>query len=185
MLMKAITTAIALSCLFSFSWGRRKFFVRTQGVSRHRGGLAPLGSVFGAFVIIYVAASRIDPEISLASIGAVFMFLISLALFWWATRAYGDRRPSIAFSPGVPSDLVMNGPYRYIRHPFYSAYMVFWLAFAVYAWNFLALAPALIMGGIYFRAARGEENAIMASALRNAYIDYSKSTGMFFPKLVS
>jgi protein-S-isoprenylcysteine O-methyltransferase Ste14 len=60
--------------------------------------------------------------------------------------------------------------------------MMFWLAFAVHSWNVLALVPALIMGSIYYKAARSEEEAIMSSELRDAYIDYSRSAGMFFPR---
>lgn len=183
MFMKVITLTLAVCCLLSFSWGRRKFFVKSEGVSRHRGGLAPLGSVFGVLVIVLVAASRVELDVSIASLGAAAMFAISLTIFWWATKAYGDRRPSIAFSPGAPQDLVTSGPYKFVRHPFYSAYMMFWLAFAVHSWSVLALVPALIMGGIYYKAAREEEKAIMSSVLRNAYIDYSRSAGMFFPRL--
>jgi protein-S-isoprenylcysteine O-methyltransferase Ste14 len=184
MFMKTITLTLAVCCLLSFAWGRRHFFVQSQGVSRHRGGLAPLGSVFGVLVVVFVAASSVELGTYFARLGAVLMFSISLALFWWAARAYGDLRPSIAFSPGAPCDLVTSGPYKFMRHPFYSAYMMFWLAFAVHSWNILALVPALSMGVIYYKAAKGEEEAIMSSALRDAYIDYSKSAGMFLPRLV-
>ncbi|WP_425504366.1 methyltransferase family protein [Quisquiliibacterium transsilvanicum] len=112
------------------------------------------------------------------------MFLTALGLFWWAARAYGDLRPSIAFSPGPPCVLVTSGPYKFIRHPFYSAYMMFWLAFAVHSWSVWALVPALTMGVIYYKAAKSEEDSIMSSALRDAYIDYSRSAGMFLPRLV-
>lgn len=184
MFVKVITITLAVCCLLSFSWGRRNFFVKSAEVSRHRGGLAPLGSIFGVLVIIALVLDEIELQITFPDIGAVVMLATSLLLFWWAARSFGENKPSIAFSPGAPLDLVIDGPYRFIRHPFYSSYMMFWLAFAVHSWSILALIPALIMGRIYYRAARNEEKEIMSSHLRDVYMDYSRSAGMFFPRLI-
>lgn len=181
MSLKLITLVIAISGLLSFSWARRNFFIRREGGAVYRGGLAPLGSIFGIIVVFALAAKEVRNELDANSVVAVIMFLFSVLLFWWAARAFQGDRPSIAFSPGAPARLVTSGPYRYVRHPFYSAYMLFWLAFAVSAWNMFALVPALVMGIIYYRAASKEEYAILNSDLRDEYLAYSRSTGMFFP----
>lgn len=63
------------------------------------------------------------------------------------------RPPHLAFADGPPDSLVDGGPYRYIRHPFYTAYIVVWFAGVVATANGWLMASALWMTMRYAVAA--------------------------------
>ena len=115
---------------------------------------------------------------------AFLLFVGSLALFWRAVAAFRTERPRIAFSPGVPDDLVTRGPYRLIRHPFYVAYTLSWIGGALGAPNWATIAAVPVMGYLYVRAARAEETEIAHSPMGQEYANYKRRTGMFFPRLI-
>jgi protein-S-isoprenylcysteine O-methyltransferase Ste14 len=102
-------------------------------------------------------------------------------LFFWALRAHGRRPLSAAFSPDEPAHLVDWGPYRFIRHPFYSAYLLTWLAGFVATARFALIPTIVVMFWIYWRAADLEEKKFAASPLAENYRRYSQLTGRFLP----
>jgi protein-S-isoprenylcysteine O-methyltransferase Ste14 len=103
-------------------------------------------------------------------------------LFWTAVRAHGRQRPSGAFASLAPSGLITHGPYRWVRHPFYTAYVLAFLAGAAFAQSgWLWLVPAWMVT-IYALAAHREELLILSSPLGRSYVEYQRSTGAFFPR---
>ena len=84
----------------------------------------------------------------------------------------------------APVEIVTWGAYRYVRHPFYSAFL---LAFCA---AFLAapLLPTLACLGwglvALWLTARREEQRLLASAFGEAYGHYLKATGRFLPRLM-
>ena len=108
-------------------------------------------------------------------------YVCALALFWWAIRTNSPRPLSASFSPDTPQHLVERGPYRLIRHPLYSSYLLTWTA-GVVATGRLWLLPSLaVMLVIYFRAAREEEQKFVRSPLGGSYQQYQSRTGQFLP----
>jgi protein-S-isoprenylcysteine O-methyltransferase Ste14 len=104
-------------------------------------------------------------------------------LFWWALLAHGKSHPAFAFIPVPPSTLTTAGPYRLVRHPIYTAYLLAWCAgAAIIAQPWLLLA-VVVMGLFYVSAARREERGFLTSTLSSPYREYQRRTGMFFPKL--
>src|SRR5262245_9095701 len=49
------------------------------------------------------------------------------ALFWWALATHGRDRPAFASLPVAAPVLKTTGPYRLVRHPIYTAYLLAWL----------------------------------------------------------
>lgn len=171
---------LAVCCLGSFSWARRWFFVRQPRTSPGRRGLGPLGSMFGLVSLLLLAVSeQIAADYTALLAGA--LFAASLALFWSAIRAFKELRPAIAFTPGAPTTLVSTGPYKHIRHPFYTAYMLYWIAALVAVPGVLPTIAVVIMGWLYWRAATEEESQILNSSLGDRYRAYRLRAGMFFP----
>jgi protein-S-isoprenylcysteine O-methyltransferase Ste14 len=80
-----------------------------------------------------------------------------------------------------PPELVMNGLYRWVRHPLYTAGLVFiWLT-PVMTWNVLALnlgLTAYLIIGAYF------EERKLVREYGEAYQRYQRCTPMFFPRLI-
>ena len=124
------------------------------------------------------------PKPVLAWIG-VGCFLVANALYWWALAAHGKQRPAFAFARVTPPAFTERGPYRLMRHPIYTAYLIAWLAGAVATglpWLLLTVAA---MGLLYYRAAALEEQLFLTSPVAPDYQLYQRRTGMFVPKLIS
>ena len=109
--------------------------------------------------------------------------VLSLLLFWWCILHTRRKRFVLAFSPDAPVFLDTAGPYRVVRHPFYLAYLMFWVATALAVPGLLHGAAPAVMAVLYSLAAASEEAKFMDSALEGEYRAYSRRTGMFFPLL--
>jgi protein-S-isoprenylcysteine O-methyltransferase Ste14 len=104
-------------------------------------------------------------------------------LFLWACAATRLDRPALAFSRSDPFRLFDAGPFRFVRHPFYMSYLMFWLACALATSSFLVITVTISLIIIYSAAALQEQNAFLSSALRPEYEAYRRTTGFFWPKL--
>ena len=109
--------------------------------------------------------------------------LIALALFVSAITASRRAALRLAFDPSPPSTVLREGPYRWVRHPFYASYSLFWLGCALGSLS----ATCALLGGVlivfYVKAARDEESAFRASPFADDYANYARATGMLCPKL--
>lgn len=115
--------------------------------------------------------------------GALAILAASYGLFWWATITNRRRPLTLAFSPDRPSHLVDEGPYRYLRHPFYASYLLGYVAgwIAVREWYLLPFLAG--MTAIYWWAASVEERKFAESPLAEEYERYKQRTYRFFPRL--
>lgn len=182
--MRIVILGLALVCLGCFSWARRRFFVRTSETRRGRGGLGPLGTLFGVAVLADLALSRATAGSKIDALSILFL-LAALWVFWLSVRAFGESRPLIAFTSRAPENLVMSGPYRWVRHPFYSAYILFWLGAFLGRPSIVTGAAVLVMTWLYNKAATGEEESLLDSPAGDEYAAYKERTGKFFPKILN
>jgi protein-S-isoprenylcysteine O-methyltransferase Ste14 len=77
----------------------------------------------------------------------------------------------------------MNGPFRYIRHPFYLSYCLTFLAGALSAAWWPAWLMAFLMGVFYFSMALAEERHLL-TAHADTYARYRLATGAFIPRIL-
>ena len=120
----------------------------------------------------------------LTSIVGSMFYLTSLFLFYWAIRATLKYRLTLAYSRDEPQFLLKNGPYGFIRHPFYLAYSVFWLAGFAATQNWWLILSIAVMILLYYQAAKMEEEKFsLSQSFQKDYSDYREQTGMFLPKL--
>lgn len=138
-----------------------------------------IGSTLIFSVLLFVAG----PRPLEASIVGVLIELGSLWLFRAAITASREARLAFAFDPAMPHGLVNSGPYRHIRHPFYTSYILFWIGWAIAIWSPWVLPFVIGLIAFYVGAARGEERKFAATALGPDYQRYRESTGFFWPKL--
>ena len=107
-----------------------------------------------------------------------------MALMWeWMVFGLKKSRPAMAFAGDLPARVFRSGPYSYIRHPFYTSYLLFWLGCAAATSSPVMLIIFLSLAAIYTIAALGEQRNFSRSALRDEYEAYQKGTGFFWPKL--
>jgi protein-S-isoprenylcysteine O-methyltransferase Ste14 len=108
--------------------------------------------------------------------------LAGAALFWAAISASRKARLRFAFDPENPHSIVTGGPYRYLRHPFYTSYLLFWSGWAIAGWSAWTIVPVAIFAAIYVTAALAEEKKFSGTALAGDYEDYKMRAGFFWPR---
>jgi protein-S-isoprenylcysteine O-methyltransferase Ste14 len=113
----------------------------------------------------------------------VGLYLLAQGVFWWARTAHGGQRPAFAGTTGRPTFLTQTGPYRFIRHPIYTAYLLAWLAGAIVSAQPWLLIPAGWMALLHYLAARQEEGHFAETPFAQDYEAYRRRTGMFFPSV--
>lgn len=118
-----------------------------------------------------------------AQIVALVLEALSLWLFFRTIAASRDQALHFAFDTENPVSLVTAGPYRYVRHPFYTSYLIFWTGLALGAWSPWAVPMLALMAGLYTVAATGEEAKFERTNMAADYAAYRSRTGMFWPKL--
>jgi len=171
---------LVLVCFSSFAWAIKSHFV-----SNRMSIFMRLTAIFGLVStgLQILAIFDVEHFDSIRLVGSTLLYAVSLALFWWTVSVTRSRRLSVAFSKDEPQYLLQAGPYRFVRHPFYTAYSFFWVAgfIAVLRWY---LIPAIaVMLASYLCAARMEEAKFKSSDLRELYEGYRSNTGMFLPRL--
>ncbi len=78
--------------------------------------------------------------------------------------------------------LAESGPYRWIRHPIYTAYFVNYIGGGLLSANLvLTLVPALFYGAMIALRV-GDEEQTMIETFGERYVSYMRRTGRFLPK---
>ena len=78
--------------------------------------------------------------------------------------------------------MVESGPYHWIRHPIYSAYLLNYFGGGLLAGNLVLTFVPTILFGILVALRVGPEESAMIEQFGNDYRDYIKHTGRFLPK---
>jgi 2-amino-4-hydroxy-6-hydroxymethyldihydropteridine diphosphokinase len=150
------------------------------------GGQGPywVGAQVFAFAAIGVAIVRegsLPEAVALPRIVGAFLLVVGVGIMLWSARSLG---PSLsAFPETVPGGaLVEGGPYRWIRHPIYTAVVAIFLGTsAVVAAPTAAVLSMLLLG--FFAAKAGYEER----QLRISYPQYasyrSRVRARFVPML--
>ncbi len=114
---------------------------------------------------------------------ALALFIISTTLFAWTVSATRKTPPTLAFDTDEPTFLLKHGPYQYVRHPFYAAYLLFWIGTALASPGLLPWLAPLVMLRVYWTAAKFEERKFASSNLASDYQRYRSKAGMFIPRV--
>jgi protein-S-isoprenylcysteine O-methyltransferase Ste14 len=117
----------------------------------------------------------------LVALGVV-MYLGSVALYLAAIESAQRTRLQRSFvDHPLPDRLITDGPFRWVRHPFGTGYLLSALAapVAIDDLRMIAVAVPLVAATVY--AAIREEGVWLASSRADAYREYRKRTGMFIP----
>lgn len=129
-----------------------------------------------------------DNPVSVAlQLVAVIVSCVSIVLLGMAIGTH--RIPIHMFhdqddQKGVTSHLVTYGPYRYIRHPIYSAYLLALFAAFIFCPQLGTLVCWIYGLVVLGRTAAQEEIKLCASAdLGPEYTEYMKHTGRFLPPM--
>jgi len=115
----------------------------------------------------------------------VCILVTSIALYEWARHAIWGRRFGVGFGDHVPEELCEAGPYRYIRHPLYLAYLLAYVAALVALPHWLTASLFAAAVALFAYMANDDEKKIATSAISADYAAYRNRAGMFWPKFSS
>ena len=139
-----------------------------------------VGLQFGLVAAVAVPAAR-PFLVGVAGAGPWLLMLSGLTLGTWALTCNRPGNFNIHPPPREGGQLVQSGPYRWIRHPMYSAVLLVaaacaWADASAWAW----LAMAALAAVLSVKA--GLEERWMA-AKHPGYADYCSRTRRFVPGL--
>lgn len=116
-------------------------------------------------------------------VAALLLFVLSAVMFGWTLWASRTARLKLIYDADKPTLILRDGPYRYIRHPFYASYLPFWLGCALATMHWANILYFVLLVPLLTHAARAEEEGFMRSAVATDYAAYRREAGMFWPKL--
>ena len=171
-----VLLAVALATAIIIAVSLQDFFVDSRLNNPRIRALQDLSIGFAVchFGIIMLRGSA-GPNWAIAGIGiyvaATLLFLSSLE------AARRVPLPRTFVDDPLPKTLITGGPFAAIRHPFYVAYSLAWLAAPVATHGPLVTVMAAIAIGIYVVAARREEK-LLEARFGEAYRVYKRGSGI-------
>ena len=178
-----ITISVAWFTWIGFAAAMRYYFrcARQKNFAKTFLTLSAFASTLSQLVVLGLS----KPPNRLQMWAGLACFSLANSLFWWALAAHGKLRPAFAFIDIKPASFTQSGPYQWIRHPIYTAYLLGWLAGPFVTGQAWLLMTVAWMGILYYAAARQEEKHFANTIFRRDYAQYQKRTGMFLPKPIT
>jgi protein-S-isoprenylcysteine O-methyltransferase Ste14 len=127
------------------------------------------------FILILLLGA---PLRNIPALGYVFIIL-SILLVLWAVIAMQKSKLRILPEPSVHAVLITNGPYRFIRHPMYTAILLASIGLLVLQFTWIRLAIAIALAIVLLVKLFWEEQ--MLSRKFEMYEQYTKSTYRLIP----
>ncbi len=113
---------------------------------------------------------------------AVAVALAGLALLWWSDRCLG-KNLSVTLKIREGHTLITHGPYSKIRHPVYTATLIYSAAMATITANYVLGALFFVpMATLVFQR-MGREEQMMIDQFGDEYRTYMQRTGRLLPRL--
>lgn len=179
-----LTTAVTGYHRFKASQSREKISRKDEGVLF---ALLLRGTglfLFGVTIVYLVSPvsvqwAAIAIPIPIRWFGAIGGLLSSF-LMYWTLHSLGKNLTDTVVTR-ANATLVTQGPYRWVRHPFYFTTALVMASVTLITANWLiGLSSIAILGMLAMRTPK-EERALI-DRFGQDYIDYMKVTGRFFPR---
>ena len=177
MIADILVTLLAVATIGSYLWSVKFHF--ESGALEAGAKLISIMVLTGAIVFSALTWALAQP-LTIQLLGCLLQSL-SLVLFWVTIRETRNAKLLAAFTDKNPGSLVISGPYRHVRHPFYSSYLLFWFGWAIATANLWSLALFAIMCVIYWRAAVQEEEKFSNTPMAEEYASFKASRKRFIP----
>jgi len=182
--------------LISFAM-HRGYYVRKHGEEqntlrkREEGFASKIAGVLGLAGFIAVLMDAIHPDWLLwASLAlplwlrwvGVGIALLGFALLQWAQNTLGQNWSD---TPRMIREqaLITSGPYQFIRHPIYTAFLLILGSTLLISANWLIGAAWIGMTVLEVVSRIGFEESLMLEYFGDQYREYMKKTGRLLPRL--
>ena len=114
-----------------------------------------------------------DFQIPFHKVLAIVFFLLWLALFVYSFISLPNKQKG--------NDLITDGVYKYVRHPMYAAFLLFfYMALVFYFQSYMVLIAQIISIFVSGKIVDKEEE-FMKELFGDEYIEYSNHTKRFIP----
>jgi protein-S-isoprenylcysteine O-methyltransferase Ste14 len=186
-LLHGTVTVRAVELVFAAGWAAFWLYWLVAAFSMKRGRVAwshelRIRAVIAVLVLVLIRLGFLhgygvhsDPV--RAGVGLV-LFALGLGLAVWA-RLHLGRNWGTPMTQKDEPELVTSGPYRLVRHPIYSGFLIAGIGTAVaLTWLWL---PAVLLVGIYFIYSARVEEGYLTEQFPEAYPAYRRSTRMLIP----
>jgi protein-S-isoprenylcysteine O-methyltransferase Ste14 len=163
----------------------------TKNAVEHEGRLSfalliLVGVFMVAALVLYIWFPTLFPWLFLPFhdwlrwIGVIIGF-ISLFLLWWIHLTLG-RAFSKALTIQEEHKVVTDGPYRRVRHPMYTAFLIYFLSWFLISTSLLFIIVWLLF--LFTLIARmPKEEEMLITQFGEEYREYMKRTGRLLPPL--
>ncbi len=151
-------------------------------ISRIREYMPAVINLFSAAIIMFVSFSDYFkfsiPFINEKLLGIIIVY-IGMGIFIWASF-YIKRAIAGMIKPTL-NNLVINGPYKYCRHPVYFGITAafFGLAFALKSWLGILSVLLIFLPSEMYRAKLEEK--LLSEKFGKEWITYKNNTRFFIP----
>ena len=179
--VRVLVLLLAMGCFGSFGWAMKRLFTKPDGESTSMRALTACATVCA--VAHLTSLLWFNNSSLITSAAGALLYSLAVVLFWWSVRSTRTAPLSFALSCDTPTSLSCTGPYGLVRHPFYTSYLLAWLAGTVATEQPWLLVTVVLMGTFYYRAAGLEETKFDSSSLRKEYTAYAEATGRFSPRI--
>ena len=109
--------------------------------------------------------------------------LAAFALLEWSQSAFGQNW-SIRVQLLKEHELVVRGPYRWVRHPMYTAGLLTNVSVLLLSGNWLVGGSWLLMHGWQFAGRIPLEERLMVQQFGDTYRQYMRTTGRLLPRIL-
>lgn len=143
--------------------------------------LYPIGALLARSFVLTGGLTARFPGDELVQATGIGLVLAAGILVGWAFRCLG-RFTTVEIRLTADHAVVRSGPYRWIRHPMYSANMLLSIGFGFVFLSLPLLIPVAAIVVLSFLRSRVEERLFLGSpGLQREYATYRTETGRFFP----
>ena len=143
-------------------------------------GVELLSLLFLTRVIVDSCNRLFTPFIPQISSGLGMTITASGMALEFSTQIFLGRNYSTTLHIGEKQSLVTTGPYRYIRHPMYTALVAVGIGMGLMSSSWYFLIPFIATGIVNIFRTRREEEA-MIEKFGDEYVQYTQRTGRFLP----
>lgn len=177
--------ATARECLAQLE-NQKVFLLADEWVRPSRLGRVWVGAQLVVFVLIGLAIvwqGSVPETASLWRIAGGVLALVGLVLMLWSARSLGRSLTALP-EPVAGGDLVMSGPYRWVRHPMYTGVFLMFSGIALLFDSLAGVVLSVSLVGLFALKARYEERQLRISY--PGYGIYLETVrGRFLPSLQS
>jgi protein-S-isoprenylcysteine O-methyltransferase Ste14 len=141
---------------------------------------AAMLAVFYLSPVEYLFFAAVLPRTTWMSSSGLTLVILGVMLFLWARRALQENYAGhISVKPGQA--LVKSGPYRIIRHPAYTGYLLMGLGISLGYSSLAGLAAVflLLLPGLVYRI--HVEEKLLVQYFSDAYRQYSRMVKRLIP----